>query len=266
MDPAQPTAPPALVGPFDCLGGTGQDTAMLDLAVSSQGELWAVSAKNVYQIVVQGTTAHCAVTTPLSLGTGIMITGLSFVPAGVLDPSLEILVGADTGGNVWVIDTATGILTQHGTLGVVPATDGHGHSYANAGKAWELSGDLVFMARGGNPVGFATVRDCPAPPSSATCDATDTLIQLDMTAIAAQGTASITKAVVGQVVKPANCTDAANTSYGRLFGIAAYESIIYGFSRSGAVVTISETDGSGCLVGNYPTDLWSGAAVSPSGP
>ena len=69
----------------------------------------------------------------------------------MLDPAAQVLVGADTLGDVWSIDSTTGILTQHGTFGLVPATDGHGHTYANAGKAWELSGDVAFLEQRGQP-------------------------------------------------------------------------------------------------------------------
>jgi hypothetical protein len=238
---------------------------MLDLALSSQGELWGVSAKNAYKIVVQGTTAHCAVTTPLSVGTGIALYGLSFVPPGVLDPSLEVLVGADGSGNVWSINTVTGILTQHGSFGLVPATDGHGHAYANAGKPWELSGDIVFKVEAGSPVGFATVHDCPNPPSMVGCSATDTLLRLDTAKMATATTGSITLAVLGQAVKQATCADSMNTSYGKLFGLAESEGTVYGFSRTGGVVTLSEVDGSACMV-RASADLWAGAAIAPLAP
>ena len=172
----------------------------------------------------------------------------------MLDPAAEVLVGADTLGDVWSIDSTTGILTQHGTFGLVPATDGHGHTYANAGKAWELSGDVAFLNNGDSPVGYATVRDCPNPPSTTGCSTTDTLIELDPAAMGAATTGSITLSVRGQVVKQASCADTANTSYGRLFGLAVYETTVFGFSRAGGIVTISEVDGSGCLGLSTPAD------------
>lgn len=248
------------LGAFDCIGGTGQDTAMIDLAVDGSGALWAVSAKSVYSIVVQGAVAHCATTTALSLGTGQLLDGLTFAPVGVLG-STEVLVGADAAGNVWSVNTTTGILTQHGTLGVIPATDGHGHAYTNVGKAWELSGDLVIVANHGNPVGYATARDCPSAPAITGCTATDTLLALDVGQLATATTNAVAS-VVGQVVKPAGCTDAANTSYGKIFGVATAGGSIVGVSRSHGVVKLSEADGSGCLVAASPL-LWAGAAVSP---
>jgi hypothetical protein len=82
--------------------------------------------------------------------------------------------------------------------------------------------------------------------------------------MASATTGSIALSVRGQVVKQASCNDPANTSYGRLYGLAGYETTLYGFSRAGSIVTISETDGSGCLALATATSLWSGATVSPS--
>ncbi len=83
-----------------------------------------------------------------------------------------------------------------------------------------MSGDIVFLANGGSPLGFATVRDCK---SSSTCSKTDTLVELDLTKMAAGNTGSVVKAVRGQVRKAAGCADTKNTSYGSMYGIAAYE-------------------------------------------
>jgi hypothetical protein len=265
MDPSQPATPVTEIGTFDCVGGASQDPMMLDFAVSSQGALWGVSARYAYQFTIAGTTVHCGAPVTLGLAAGSMLFGLSFAPAGVIGGT-ESLVGADTAGNLWAVDTASGALTQHGTFGTVPANDGHGHTYANAGQAWELSGDLVFTEDAGSAIAFATVRDCPTPPSDTGCNATDTLIELDVSQIQAATTGSVTLVVLGQVVKSATCNDPANTSYGRLYGIAAYGDQILGFSHSGAIVSLSSADGSGCLVQSYATDLWSGAGITDVGP
>ena len=54
LNPASALLAVTQVGAFDCIGGTGEDTAMLDLAVDSRGNLWGTSAKNVYSLVIQG--------------------------------------------------------------------------------------------------------------------------------------------------------------------------------------------------------------------
>jgi hypothetical protein len=147
----------------------------------------------------------------------------------------------------------------------VPADDGNGHNYLYPGKLWELSGDLVFLANNGKPVGFATVRDCPSRPDNSGCNPIDTLIEIDMTALAQAGTQNVTKAIRGQIVKGKSCGDSA-TGYGSMYGIASWDSNVYGFSRSGNLVQISNVDGTACLVKNYPADLFSGAAVTTVAP
>src|SRR5262249_3456783 len=144
----------------------------------------------------------------------------------------------------------------------VPANDGNGHTYPfkNQGKRWELSGDLVFLANGGSPVGFATVRDCPSPPSTSGCNSTDTLIEIDVSKLSAATSQSVTKAVRGQIVKKAGCADAGNANgYGSMYGIAAWSDKVYGFSHAGAIVEIDNSSGAACLVKDTPADQWAGA-------
>jgi hypothetical protein len=268
FDPSAPTIAATKVGDFDCIGGAGQDSSMTDIAVGSQGDLWGVSAKNAYHLVVQGGAVHCDKTVSL---TGIQATfyGLSFAPAGVIDAG-ETLIAGNTAGELWKIDTATGALTQHGTLGNVPSHDGQGHSFPldssvtgnTVGKPWELSGDIVFLANSGQPLGFATVRDCKSPPSSSSCDPTDTLIQIDMTKLKAQGAQDVSVGVRGAVVKRAGCADPqSGKGYGSMYGIAAWNDKIYGFSHQGPIVEISNTDGSACAIPGTSAQ-WDGAGVT----
>src|SRR5262249_40186164 len=153
------------------------------------------------------------------------------------------------------IDTATGTLQQHGTFGKVPANDGQGNTYANQGKAWELSGDIVFLANNGNPVGFATVRDCPSPPDTSGCNTTHTLIEIDMTKLKTVGSQSVTLKVRGQVVKQAGC-GGDPTVYQQTLGIAAWNDKVYGFSHNGAIIEIDNKDGTACQVVNTAGIFW----------
>jgi hypothetical protein len=265
FDPNAVNATPQPVGDFDCIGGTGQDSSMTDVAANSKGDLWGISAKNVYALEVQGTTVHCSQTITLKNTTAIYY-GLTFAPDGWLGTG-EALVAGNTAGELWVIDTATGNAQQHGTFGKVPNTDGNGHSYQNVGKAWELSGDIVFLANGGKPVGFATVRDCPNPPSKNGCNLTDTLIQIDMTKLKTIGTQSVTQSVRGQIKESSGCTASgtAEANYQQLLGITAWNDKVYGFSQSGSIVEIDNTDGSACQV--VSTALgWYGAGVTTTAP
>jgi hypothetical protein len=266
FDPGAPNLGIAQIGTFDCIGGSGQDSAMTDLAVNQQGELWGISYKNIYQLAIQGSTIHCAKTIALNTASQVQFYGLTFAPAGVLDPVKEVLVAGNTAGELWAVDDQ-GNLSQHGTFGVVPKNDGHGHNYpaTNQGKPWQLSGDIVFLANKGSPVGFATVRDCPSTTPQTGCNTIDTLLEIDVSKIKAATTGSVALSVRGQIVKKPGCTDSA-TGYGSMYGIAAINDKVYGFAHSGAIVEIDNVDGSACLVQNLPMNFWDGAGVTTLAP
>jgi hypothetical protein len=276
LDPTSPKLTLTTVGNFDCIGPSGtpgqQSTAMTDLAVDQHQNIWGLSSYGVRPLTVQGTTVHCGteiyvhVTDPNSTNPSfpyIKFEALTFAPQNTIKAG-EVLVAGDTNGQLFSIEPPSTI-TQHGQFGTVPPDDGHGHAYLYPGKAWELSGDIVFLSNNGSPVGFATVRDCPNPPDNTGCNPIDTLIEIDMTALAQAGTQSVLKAIRGQVVKGPGCGDT-STGYGSMYGIASWNANVYGFSRSGNLVRISNVDGTACLVQNYPTDFFSGAAVTTVAP
>ncbi len=72
--------------------------------------------------------------------------------------------------------------------------------------------------------------------------------------------------VRGEVVKAAGCADSVNSNYGSMYGIAAYEDKVYGFSHQGFIVDIDNTDGSACLVLQTSGDDWAGAAITTVAP
>ena len=51
-----------------------------------------------------------------------------------------------------------------------------------------------------------------------------------------------------------------------MFGIAAWNDKVYGFSRSGNLVEINTADGTGCLVTQYADDKFAGAGVTTMAP
>lgn len=281
LDPQDPALTLTHLGTFDCIGPSGtpnqQSTAMTDLAVDSNQNLWGLSSYGVRQLTVQGTTVHCGtkilvhVTDPHPTNPSfpfIKFEALTFAPKGVIKPGQEILVAGDTAGELWAIDTSSSppSITQHGSFGTVPADDGRGHAYKYPGGLWELSGDLVFLANNDKPVGFATVRDCPNPPDNSGCNPIDTLMEIDMTALAQAGTQSVKKGIRGQVVQRAACGGNGKYGFGSMYGIASWNDRVYGFSRSGNLVDISNIDGTACLVSTYASDLFSGAAVTTLAP
>jgi len=265
-DPAESPLTLAEIGDFDCVGGDGQDVSMTDLAVDAAGQVWGISKSNVYRFEVQGSTVHCAQTIPLDNPDDISFYGMAIVPPGILGAS-EVLLAANSAGELWSI-AGNGALSQRGTFGKVPADDGNGHTFQFAGKAWELSGDIVISANGGNPVGFATVRDCPDPPSANGCNEVDTLIEIDVSKLVTSTTQSVTKSVRGKVLKSSGCSDTV-PGYGRIYGIAAFGGTVFGFSRGGGdgyAVEISNQDGLGCLVQAFSGNPWSGAGITTLAP
>ena len=249
IDPEHIGGPVTTVGDFDCVGKGSPARAMTDLAVAKDGKLYGVSEGAAFPLVILGTTVHCAATWTLPQ---TKFYGLTVAPENTVGAQ-EVLIGADGLGALYQIDPASGTPTQVGTLGADPKTK----------LPWALSGDIVFVANGGSPIGFATVRTCPAKGG---CGAVDTLIEVDVKAIKA-GTQSVLKSVRGPVTRGAWCKNTASPqTFGGMFGIVAYKETVYGFSRQGDVVEIHNTDGSGCLVSSDPTRRFAGAGITTSAP
>jgi hypothetical protein len=260
------------LGEFDCIqsGAGSQFTSMTDIAVDRDGKLYGV-AENAVFLDMQVTATGVTCGTKVVLKSPGKFLGASMAPVGVLYPNREALLIADTNGEIYDVDTATGGTTLVGNFGLVPKNDGRGTTYPTKtqGSPWALSGDIVFLENGGNPIAYATVRDC----EGSTCNKTDTLIQLDPKLLG-PGNKKVTKAVRGAIKKASSCNDQDNASYGSMFGIAAYDDQIIGFSKTtlpngggvGAfIVKISTNDGKACLVedvGAQTNAGWAGAGVT----
>jgi hypothetical protein len=249
LDPLKVTDPMVKIGDFDCVGSGKPDPAMTDIAVSKDGALFGVSQTGAYPLEVQGGVVHCKATWPLP-SSGTVFYGITMEPEGTVDAK-EVLIAANDNGQLFRIDETTGKTTQVGTMG-----------NDSTGTPWALSGDIVFLANGGSPVGFATVRTCP----KGKCIPTDTLIEIDVAKVK-PGTKSALKAVRGQTDKGAWCTNAASPdTFTSMFGIAAFEDKVYGFSRKGELVEIHNDDGTACLVTADPLMKFAGAGVTTTAP
>ncbi len=87
------------------------------------------------------------------------------------------------------------------------------------------------------------------------------------------GSASTLKAVIGEVVQGSGCAapstgsaPAVGTGFQSMYGIAAYQSKVYGFSHQGDIVEIDNDTGSACLLSKLPSTSFSGAGVTTSAP
>jgi len=253
VDPTNVAAPPTQIGDFDCIGsGSGKASSMTDLGVAKDGSLYGVSQSAAYPLQITGSTVHCAATWPLP-GSNTNFYGLTVAPENTVEPA-EVLIAADGTGALWKIDATTGATTQVGTLGTDPTSN----------KPWGLSGDIVFLANSGSPVGFATVRVKSSDP--------DTLIEVDVSQVK-PGTGSAMKAVIGKVVQGTSCAapttgsaPAVGTGFQSMFGIAAYQDKVYGFSHKGDIVQIDNNTGSACLLSALSPMAFSGAGVTTSAP
>lgn len=250
FDPADLSAAPKSLGKFDCIGKSGDAPTMTDLAVAKDGSLFGVSETACYPLSLGANSVHCDAVWPLP--SNARFYGLTVAPENTVDAA-EVLIASNSSGQLFKVDATTGTTTEVGTLGSDP----------NSGLPWSLSGDVVFLANQGSPIGFATVRTCK---SSGNCSSADTLIEVDVSAIK-PGHQSVLKAVRGEVVRGASCTNSNSpASFGSMFGIAAFGDKVYGFSRKGDVVEINNVDGSGCLVAAYPSMAFAGAGVTTTAP
>lgn len=249
LDPKQIMAPAKKIGDFDCV--PSQTAVMTDVAVDKNGGLYGVSTSAAWPLTIQANgVVHCEQKWPLPQGTHF--NGLTVAPENTVDKG-EVLIGGNQTGEVYRIDAITGNITQVGTLGVDP----------NSGKPWGVSGDMVFMANGGNPIGFASVRTCDA---SNNCDLTDTLVEIDVAKVK-PGKQSIIKSIRGPIVKGAQCQNAASPkTFGSIFGVVALGAEVYGFSRRGDFVDVANVDGSGCLLWADSNIKFAGAAITTVAP
>ena len=274
VDPKDPLLATTKVGDFDCIGDPPGEPGMTDLAVNKDGKVYGVSSKAIFldmQIDAVGGTVFCEAGKVMidvgSVGTAAKFFGMTFAPPTALLGATETLIGANTIGDLYAINVTTGSLTLVGRLGAVPSNDGQGHSYdsAHVGQNWALSGDLVFMSNNGQPVGFATVRDCADPSKAPSgCSTIDTLVEIDVAKLAPTGSGVapvVTKSIRGKIL-PQGCADEA-CGFGSMYGIAAFEDKVVGFSYGGNVVSINNSTGLATLI-NTPLQMpgFAGAGVT----
>ena len=267
LDPESDTLALTQVGKFGCVDD-GTIFSMTDFAVDRGEQIWGISAYAVHPLQVNGAAVACGAEIALQIPQELRFYGMTFAPIGVIDPATEVLVAGNNGGELWAI-SESGQLNLRGNFGMVPMDDGQGHSYkaTHVNKPFGLSGDIVFLANGDNPVGFATVRDCLIPAETNDCSTVNTLIEIDVPKLAnMNNTESVRKSIRGQIVKRPGCADGTDGLYGNMYGIAAWKDKVYGFSRSGYIVEIDTTDGTACQVVPNTGLKFAGAGVTTLAP
>lgn len=275
VDPS--TTPPtvAVVGTFMGMGGTTYDSTVTDVAVNAEGAVYANTETVVYSVVLPATPGPTATVALTKVATIVPPPGvkyddfyaLAFAPKGFLGPG-EALLGGDSNGEVWSIDTSTGAVTDLGNFGPYPgATDG---------SIFALSGDLVFYTDSkGIPTGLATIRKCAKGGSSCTAPS-DFLAGIDMTSLqTAYMTGTKASTLLGGIYGGTGTSVGSGTGYAHLYGLGAWEENVYAFQRveTGAtanppnLISIDTTTGAGSVsvsgtLFSFTTGGWSGAGVS----
>ena len=251
LDPLSISSPPKTLGDFDCIG-KGAASSMTDIAVEKDGKLYGISPVAAYPLTVQGGKVHCDAEWLLPSGSSFY--GLTFAPENTV-AAHEVLIAANNAGELFEIDAQTGHTTAVGTFGTDPATK----------LPWALSGDIVFLANKGSPVGFATVRTCKS--GSTGCSTIDTLIEIDLQAIK-PGTQSVLKAVRGAVKTGAWCTNPSSPpGFDAIYGIAAYGDKVYGFTHTGGhILEMHNDDATACLISSDASKKYAGAGVTTIAP
>jgi hypothetical protein len=143
-----------LIGPFGWPTGPDSDM-MTDIAVDHDGNIFGVSWGAVY--AVDKDTAACTFLAPLM---GEQFNGLSFLPAGSIDPTdAEILVGTGLSGTLWRIDPATGMSEMIGDYGGIVESSGDLVSVEGFGTVATVKNGSTndYLARIDETTGVATM-------------------------------------------------------------------------------------------------------------
>jgi hypothetical protein len=253
-----------MIGAFAGLSGGSGDSAITDLAVDGNNDVYVNSESVLYKAAVPASPGTVQLTKIATLQGGADFYALAFAPPGALDANNETLVGGDGDGNLWYINQASGAATNLGNFGADPTT---------SGNIFELSGDIVFYLDPNNnnaPTGLATIRSCPSGGSSSSCS-NDWLAGVDMANLKqayTSGTAATT--LLGGIYGGSSSSVGPGTGFHDVFGLAAWNSTVYGFTRGSTANLITiPTSGASAGVGTSiqtfsfaSGDGWSGAGVT----
>jgi hypothetical protein len=237
------------------------DSTITDLAVDGAGDVYVNSESVVYKCMLPASGGTVSLMKVTAISSTSRFYALAFAPVGALDPNNETLVGGDSAGNLWSINTSTGAALNLGGFGADPTT---------SGNIFELSGDIVFyLDANNNPTGLATIRSCPSGGSSSACG-NDFLAGVDMTKLKAAYNGTAQTSLLGGIYGGSGNNLGPGTGYHDVFGLAAWNSTVFGFTRhtttqaTPMLITIDTTSGAGTMVSNAFsfTDGWSGAGVT----
>jgi hypothetical protein len=254
-----------MIGPMVGTSDSSTDGTITDLAVDGSGGVWVNTESVVYKAMLPsagtGTVQLVKVT---SISSSSKFYALAFAPAGALDANNETLIGGDSDGSLWSINTTSGAATNLGNFGTDPTQTGY---------TLELSGDIVFYNDSNNtPTGLATIRSCGIPSGGkyVTCGK-DFLAGVDMTKLKAAYGGTAQTSLLGGIYGGSGNSLGNGTGFKDVFGLGAWDSTVFGFTRSTTgqtapqLITIDTTSGAGTAVAGATfsfTNGWSGAGVT----
>ncbi|HEY1690888.1 MAG TPA: hypothetical protein VGG39_01925 [Polyangiaceae bacterium] len=250
------------IGPMVGTSDSNTDGTVTDVAVDGSGDVYVNTESVIYKAVLPaGGTGTVQLQQVKALTGSTKFYALAFAPVGALDPNNETLVGGDSAGNLWSIDTSSGASKNLGNFGADASQSGH---------TFELSGDLVFyLDAQGNPTGLATIRSCPSGGSGTSCTG-DYLAGVNMTNLKAAYSGTAGASLLGGIYGSSSSGPGAGTGFADVFGLAAWDSTVFGFTRytktaAPTLITIDTTSGAGTQVKTFSfpnNDGWSGAGVT----
>jgi len=269
MDPQ--TKAVTVIGPFMGTSDSSTDSVVTDLAVDSNDEVYVNTESVVYKAALPATPPGAVTLTKVATIQGTSkFYALAFAPQGALDPNSEVLVGGDSTGALWSINTTSGATVNLGTFGA-----------NGTGATFVLSGDIVFYNDSSNtPTGLATIRSCPTGKTNTITNCgNDFLAAVNMAALKTAYTTStaapsLLGGIYGATTSGGMTTGpGTGTGFGDVFGLGAWNSTVFGFTRSittpaaaPQLITINTTTGAGTSVQSFsftkPDTGWSGAGVT----
>ncbi|HEX7664362.1 MAG TPA: hypothetical protein VF407_07630 [Polyangiaceae bacterium] len=201
------------IGDFSCIDEICGGSGMWDIALDKDGNMYGSldvqdcsggGSEHGSLVKIDKTNATCTI---VKASGGTLPNSLSFVPAGTIDPTNEVLVGYD-GADYKRIDPATGNATKIGSL-----------NPNSTGSDWYSSGDIVSIIAGKTYLTATT-------DSSGSGGSSDSILEVDP--------------VTGKAL-----TVIGTVGAGKIWGLGFWGGTAYGFDAAGQLLSIDLTTGAG---------------------
>ena len=230
-----------MVGKFSCINPASDSRDVItDIAVDRTGLMFGATFD--YVVSIDPITAKC---TKLAIAGALAPpNGLSFVPAGTVDPGKEALVGYSA---PYMVDNAVNYVRIDTTSGVIQDPPIGNMNAAATGAQYRCSGDIISIIQDSNR-SYATVKlVTDAGPTG-----TDLLAEVDPSD-------GHVKRIIG------------DTKSNNIYGLGYWAGKGYGFNGQGQILEIDMSTGNGVVVKTLTDDggapvAWYGAGVTTQAP